>query len=89
VNAVQPSLRSAMDLSFDRRSRAMSAARRESIRQLVLVVVVVVVQALLILGVVASTLGLGREGVGPGRLPEPVPLPAGASRGGFASIQLG
>lgn len=85
MNAVQPSLRSAMDLSFARPTRAESAARRESLRRMVLVMVLVVVQALLIVGVVASTLGLGHEaaGGGPGRLPMPEAAPAGASGGGF------
>jgi len=52
---------------------------------MVLVMVLVVVQALLIVGVVASTLGLGHEaaGGGPGRLPMPEAAPAGASGGGF------
>jgi hypothetical protein len=85
VNAAQPSLRSVMDRPFDRSARGLSAVRLDSLRRMVLVTVVVVVQVLLVLGVVASTLGLGYNdgaSVDPGRAPMPKPAPAGASRGG-------
>jgi hypothetical protein len=75
-----------MDHPFGRPARGVSATRRQALRQIAFVIVVVGVQALLVLGVVASTLGLGHDGgagIGPGRPPVPVPLPAGASSGVF------
>jgi hypothetical protein len=85
VSAAHPSLRSAMDHQFDRPAGGISAGRRQALRQIAFVIVVGV-QALLVLAVVASTLGLGHDGgagIGPGRPPVPVPLPAGASSGVF------
>jgi hypothetical protein len=89
MNALHPTLHSPVDRPFVRPAGTMGfpAVRLHSLRRMVLVMVVVVVQVLLVLGVVASTLGLGYEDgarVGPGRVPDPAPAPAGASRGGSA-----
>jgi hypothetical protein len=70
-----------MDLPFDRlvATTGRSAASSRSLQRLMLVTLVVAVQALLVLVVVGSTLGVGHEhpaSVGPDRPPSP--QPAGA-----------
>ncbi len=55
---------------------------REAISRVALVGILTLIEALLILAVVASSLGLGAEGsqgVGPDHPPPPRPLPAGAA----------
>jgi hypothetical protein len=74
-----------MDLPFDRflASTGGSAVRSHSLHRLMLVTLVVTVQVLLVLVVVASSLGVGHEtpaGVGPDRPPSPQPAGAAVPR---------
>lgn len=74
--------------AFPKRQRAIGTSRSQvdqPIRQLIAVVILVAVEVILVLGLVAMSVGLGVEGypgVGPDRPPRPVP--AGAHGPGSA-----